>query len=188
MTDAELDPYADGSLPSWAQVVPPDARSFQGHRAGFITRFIAASADFAVVLLILGMMYAGWAILLFIINPGTFSLPSVSLALVLGAAGLLSWLFFTAAWATTGRTFGAKMMGIRVVSFEGKVMRLPGAAIRSAFCLVFLPGLFWVIVSHQNRSLQDTVLRTSVIYDWTKRAPAKEAKSPHGKHDESSDA
>jgi uncharacterized RDD family membrane protein YckC len=67
-------------------------------------------------------------------------------------------------------------MGIRVVNYQGKVMRVPGAALRAAFCLGFMPGLFWVIISNQNRSLQDTVLRTSVIHDWTKRPPAREEK------------
>ena len=66
-------------------------------------------------------------------------------------------------------------MGIRVVNYRGKVMRLGGAATRAAFCLGFMPGLFWVIVSDQNRSLQDTVMRTSVIYDWTSRPAQRES-------------
>ena len=37
---------------------------------------------------------------------------------------------------------------------------------RAALCVVFPIGLAWVVVSRQNRSLQDTVLRTSVVYDW----------------------
>jgi len=28
-----------------------------------------------------------------------------------------------------------------------------------------LPGLFWVLVSRGNRSVQDVVLRTRVLYD-----------------------
>jgi hypothetical protein len=31
--------------------------------------------------------------------------------------------------------------------------------------------LLWVAVSRQNRSVQDLVLRTSVVYDWTARGP-----------------
>lgn len=177
MTDRQGGGSDATSLPSWAHTVPADARSFQGHRAGFVTRFAAASMDFALVGVLLGLAYVGWAILVFISTPTDFTLPSVSFALVLGAGAALSWLLFTTAWATTGRTFGAKIMGIRVVSFDGRVMRWAGAAIRSGFCLFFLPGLFWVIVSHENRSLQDTILRTSVIYDWTSRAPDKQPKS-----------
>ena len=41
-----------------------------------------------------------------------------------------------------------------------------GALARGAFYVIFPIGLLWVLVSGQNRSLQDLVLRTSVIYDW----------------------
>jgi uncharacterized RDD family membrane protein YckC len=68
-------------------------------------------------------------------------------------------------------------MGIRVVNFRGRRLRPLGAALRASFCLLFLPGLFWVAVSGGNRSLQDTVLRTQVIYDWTRRPELPPAKS-----------
>lgn len=160
--------------PSWAMAVPPRARSFQGHRAGFITRAVAVAVDFAVIGLILAGLYAGWALLLFVVAPTSFSLPSTPFALVLVAGAGVSWVYFTVAWTTTGRTFGSRVMGIRVVNHRGQVMRVYGAAVRAAFCLAFLPGLFWVIVSRENRSLQDTVLRTSVIHDWTRRPAARE--------------
>ena len=37
----------------------------------------------------------------------------------------------------------------------------------------FPVGLFWVAFSRENRSLQDVVLRTSVIHDWLIRVPRK---------------
>jgi uncharacterized RDD family membrane protein YckC len=162
------------ALPSWTAAVPPQARSFQGHRAGFLTRAAAAGVDFVAVAIVLGLLYVGWVVLLFTLNPTSVSPPRLSFPVVLAASAFANWLALTTAWSTTGRSVGARLMGIRVVSYQGRVMRLPGAAVRAAFCLGFLPGLFWVIVSKENRSLQDTVLRTSVIHDWTKRAPKKE--------------
>lgn len=167
----------DAGLPAWASAVPPEAREFQGHRAGFVTRLLAVGIDFATVGVVLTALYVGWAIVLFAVNPVSFSLPSISFLAVLAIGAGVSWLTFTIAWATTGRTLGGRVMGIRVVSYAGKVMRPVGAGLRAAFCLGFMPGLFWVIVSHENRSLQDTVMRTSVIYDWTRRAPAREGKT-----------
>ena len=155
-------------------MVPREARRFQGDRAGFFTRIIAVGVDFAVVVGVLTTLYIAWAVVDFAVNPTSFTLPDLSFGLMLAAAAFVSWLSFTVAWSTTGRTLGARFMGIRVVNFEGKVMRPAGAALRAAFCLGFMPGLFWVIVSNENRSLQDTVMRTSVIYDWTKRAPEQE--------------
>ena len=43
------------------------------------------------------------------------------------------------------------------------------ALLRAVFNVVFPLGLAWVVVSRQNRSIQDVVLRTSVIYDWDVR-------------------
>jgi uncharacterized RDD family membrane protein YckC len=72
-------------------------------------------------------------------------------------------------WSTTGRTYGKHLLGLRVVNHDGQRLRIVGAAVRATFCLVFLIGFLWVAVSGQNRSIQDMVLRTSVIYDWTRR-------------------
>jgi uncharacterized RDD family membrane protein YckC len=52
---------------------------------------------------------------------------------------------------------------------SGKPIRFVGAAIRAAFVLVFPIGIFWVPVSRGNKSLQDGVLGTRVVYDWKPR-------------------
>ena len=161
---------------SAASTVPREARGFQGNRAGFVTRAIVAGIDFAIVGVVLIMLDLGYAVVQFVFNPSNPQLPDIPAAPVLITGAFTAWLLFTTAWSTTGRTPGARVMGIRVVNYEGRVMRIPGAAARAVFCIGFMPGLFWVIISKQNRSLQDTVLRTSVIYDWTKRPPEREKK------------
>ena len=83
--------------------------------------------------------------------------------LVLG--GITAVLYLTATWGTTGRSYGKHLMGLRVVGPFGR-LRLGGAFVRATLCVVFPIGIAWVVVSRENRSLQDTVLRTSVVYDW----------------------
>jgi uncharacterized RDD family membrane protein YckC len=83
----------------------------------------------------------------------------------------LNWAYWTIGWATTGRTIGNLVMGLRVVSRKGQHPHWAGAALRAAFCAFFPFGLLWVIVSRSNRSVQDVVLRTSVIYDWVVGIP-----------------
>lgn len=161
-------------------LVPVEARPFQGNRAGFITRVLANLVDALVIGAVLLIIYGAWTLLKFSLSPTAFSLPDLTFGIVLASGAIVGWIYLTAAWAGTGRTAGARLMGLRVVGFRGRVMRLPGAAARAAFCLAFMPGLVWVIVSKQNRSLQDTVLRTSVIHDWTKRPPQKEQRSRPG--------
>ena len=60
-------------------------------------------------------------------------------------------------------------MGLRVVNSRGNTLRWIKALLRSGFCLIFPFGLLWVLINKENRSLQDLVLRTSVIYDWRPR-------------------
>jgi hypothetical protein len=36
--------------------------------------------------------------------------------------------------------------------------------------VAFPVGLFWIVVSRDNRSVQDLLLRSAVVYDWS-RAP-----------------
>ena len=60
-------------------------------------------------------------------------------------------------------------MGLRVVNHRGDRLPWLTSFLRAGFCTVFPLGLAWVLVSRSNRSLQDTVLRTSCIYDWLDR-------------------
>ena len=53
------------------------------------------------------------------------------------------------------------------MSFRGRKLRVVGAFVRAVFCTAFPIGLLWCAVSPANRSVQDVVLRTSVVYDWT---------------------
>lgn len=161
----------EAAEPGWAKALPREARTFQGNRAGFVTRLLANLVDVTLVSVTVGVLYVGWAGLLFVLSPSRFTFPSTPFAGLLGLGALVAWVSWTVSWATTGRTPGAHVMGIRVVNYHGQRMRWQGAALRALFCLGFLPGLLWVIISGENRSVQDLVLRTSVIYDWTNRPP-----------------
>jgi len=136
-----------------------------------VTRFIANGIDFAVMLSVLAGMYVTWFAIDLIMNGANFKAPNPSLGVVFFAGYSVLWLYLTAAWATTGRTFGDLLLGLRVVNWKGNRVNWFVAVLRSTFCLWFIPGFFWVAISHKNQSVQDIVLRTSVIYDWTRREP-----------------
>ena len=97
--------------------------------------------------------------------------------MLLACGELVQFTYFTTARATTGRTYGNHLMGLRVVNHRAERMRWTGAAVRAVVFLAFPIGLYWAVVSTSNRSLQDTVLRTSVIYDWTTRRPAQPSRA-----------
>jgi uncharacterized RDD family membrane protein YckC len=148
--------------------IPEEARAFQGDRAGIVTRTVANLVDSLVAATIVLSGYLGWAAVLFLLSPTTFSFPSVRWSVALIATGAVLGFIFWVSWATTGRTFGGHLMGLRVVNFRGGKLLWSGALLRAGFCVLFPIGLFWAVVSSQNRSVQDTVMRTSVIYDWAR--------------------
>jgi uncharacterized RDD family membrane protein YckC len=149
--------------------VPREARPYQGRRAGVVTRMVAACIDGMVVAILLLIGYGAVTVTLFLLDPRAFSFPDVSLLFSLTWAFGVLVVYQTAAWWLAGRTYGGLVMGLRVVNFRGRRLRLSGAFLRSVFCAAFPIGILWVAVSRENRSLQDAVLRTSVVYDWQPR-------------------
>jgi uncharacterized RDD family membrane protein YckC len=147
--------------------VPLDARPFQGKRAGIVSRVLANSIDFLLVMAALAATYVGAQAVSFLANPSRWSArsPNFGIALLLGGGYL--FVYFAVSWATNGRTYGNHVMGLRVVNFRGERMHWVGSILRSAFCVAFPIGLFWAIISPADRSVQDAVLRTSVLYDWS---------------------
>ena len=155
--------------------LPPGARTFQGQRAGFISRAIAAAIDVTLTFIAVLLTAAALWMLSFIIDPETAATDSGSrvpeLLYMVAYGYFLNWAYWTVCWAVSGRTIGNLVMGIRVVNRKGERLGWGGAAVRSVFCAFFPIGLLWVVVSGANRSVQDVVLRTSVIYDWVVRTP-----------------
>jgi uncharacterized RDD family membrane protein YckC len=149
--------------------IPREARPFQGHRAGLVTRTAAVAVDLGIVIIALGVTYLAVFAFLFLLDPRTFTAPTPSPGLVFAIGCLLLTVYLAVSWMGTGRTYGNQVMGLRVVNNKGQRLHPFAAIVRAAFCVILPIGLLWVLVSGQNRSLQDLVLRTSVIYDWDVR-------------------
>lgn len=164
--------------------LPREARPHQGRPAGLVTRTAAATVDALVVSLALVAAYAGWAVLVFLVDPRGFSFPSPRPLLSLGAALGLLVVYLALSWWIGGRTYGALVMGLRVVGRGGDRMHPAVALVRSLGCVLAPWGLFWVAFSRDRRSLHDLVLRTRVVYDWQPRP--RGALPQHGEPDQGS--
>lgn len=153
-------------IDSGVSPLPHDARPYQGRRAGLVTRMVAAALDGVVVMLFLLGVYAGMAVLLFLLDPRGFSFPDLGLLFMTASVLSVLVVYQTLAWRLTGRTYGDRVMGLRVVNVKGRRLRWAGSFVRALFCVGFPIGILWVAVSGENRSVQDVLLRTSVVYDW----------------------
>ena len=57
-------------------------------------------------------------------------------------------------------------MGLRVVGVFGGDVGWARASCAAGFYVVFPIGLLWVALDPRQRSVQDRVLATAVVYDW----------------------
>jgi uncharacterized RDD family membrane protein YckC len=152
-----------------ALAVPREARPYQGQRAGIVTRVIANTIDVGISAGVVLGCWVGYAAIWFLLNPVGFTWPTFNFLLFILATGAVMVGYFTIGWATSGRTVGDQVMGLRVVNHAGERLRWAGAFVRAVFCTLLPIGLFWILVSPTNRTVQDTVMRTSCIYDWIDR-------------------
>ena len=143
----------------------------QGRRAGVASRFLADGIDLVVVLASVAGVYLAFAGFKFLVRPRAFTWPEPS-ALNLGTLGWVILIaYLTIGWANTGRTFGKTVLGLRVVEADGSPPHLWRAFVRALLCAAFPIGLFWSAVSRRSASVQDLLVRTTVVYDWEPRLP-----------------
>jgi len=144
--------------------------------AGIVTRILAALIDGVVVAALTGAVFGAVVAGMFVVNPVSFRWPhgllaEASLVTVGVAVGYL-----TVGWATAGRTVGGAVLGVRVVANGGGRIGWTRSACRALLCVLVPLGLLWVAVSARRRSVQDLVVRSTVLYDVPKvpapRAPA----------------
>jgi uncharacterized RDD family membrane protein YckC len=161
---------ANGHYP-WRAVPPAPAAALStratvhGHAAGFVTRAIAATVDACAVVLVVAIGYVVVAGFRFLLRPRTFQFPAPGFAVVLLVVGVVLAAYLTVSWAIPGRTYGDQLMGLRVTDLSGNRLHWSRAAVRAVFYVLFPLGLGWALVSTRNRSVQDVVLRTAVVYD-----------------------
>jgi uncharacterized RDD family membrane protein YckC len=133
--------------------------------AGVVTRVLAAVVDVAVVVVATLLVDVGAAGLRFAWAPMSFRwpqpAPSVAVGVLLGVAVV----YLTVSWTTAGRTYGARLLGLRVLSTRLVRLGWVRSFLRAVACVLFPVGLLWCVVSVTRRSLQDVVFRSVVLYD-----------------------
>lgn len=147
-----------------------EAVAVRGHRAGFASRVAAAAIDLATITLLhlACLLFAGLVRYLVVGPP--FGLPAPPQWLAAVAGGGIAVAYLASCWAIDGRTVGMQVLGLRLVGRSGRPPRPAAALLRAVLCLVFPAGLLWILVSRRNASLQDLVLGSAVIYDWSYRS------------------
>ncbi|MFZ2510640.1 MAG: RDD family protein [Gordonia sp. (in: high G+C Gram-positive bacteria)] len=133
--------------------------------AGLVTRALAAMIDLAFVGVMMAGFYLGIAGVLFLIRVSDYHWPTASWLFTVPIYLGLDVAYQAICWTGFGRTVGQHLMGLRVVRRTSlKRLHALQALGRSAFCVFFPIGLFWVAFSPTRRSVQDIAVRSRVIY------------------------
>jgi uncharacterized RDD family membrane protein YckC len=147
------------------------ARALQGQRAGFVTRVLAVAIDVGIVFLLYTATLYAYAVIDFILTSKPLALPTPDTWVRIVVAGGVAYAYLVSAWASTGRTAGAQVLGLAVVTDRGGPLSPRRASGRAILCiLIAIPSLLWILVSRKNAALHDLACRTAVVYDWRGRA------------------
>jgi uncharacterized RDD family membrane protein YckC len=161
---------SDGTRP-WHDAAPPAAlargrrAALRGEPAGVVTRTLANVLDLFLVALAVGGGYLAVAAVRFVLTPTSFTWPATSGGTLLLLMLCAQAVYFMVTWSVLGGTWGDRVLALRVTDADGRRLRWRRSAIRAVLCTVFPVGLAWVLVSRENRSVQDLILGTAVVYD-----------------------
>jgi uncharacterized RDD family membrane protein YckC len=146
------------------------ASEFRGLPAGIVTRTLACVLDAVVVTSALLVLWTGWTVVTFLARPVRFTVPSPSWTVVALVGSAAAVLYLATSWAVAGRTYGAQVLGLRVLRHDGRPLRWSRSLLRAVICVLVPLGLVWSVVDRRNRSLQDLLCGSTVVYDWVPRS------------------
>lgn len=103
--------------------------------------------------------------------------PVLNIFMKPGMAGLVILAFIVGYhvlfWYFAGQTPGKALLGLRVVTVEGKRVSIPRGLLRYfGYYLSAIPlfaGFWWVLIDDQRQGWHDKLSQTYVIYTWAAR-------------------
>jgi uncharacterized RDD family membrane protein YckC len=150
-------------------IAPIQEKQAPLRRAGLVSRATADVIDFVVVGLVFALVLLGIALARYLLGNGPFELPRPNIGVSSTAEYLLLVVYLAWGWASTGRTPGKALLGLRVVTARGERLHPSRAIARAVICALFPIFLAWVLVSRKNAGIHDLLLGTTVVYDWRPR-------------------
>ncbi|HEV7757575.1 MAG TPA: RDD family protein [Acidimicrobiales bacterium] len=142
--------------------------------AGAVSRLAAYVVDLAAMS---ALLTAGSAVVVYLVAVVTGHQLELSSDRDLAGAGLALWwvVYFAGSWATTGRTPGMALFGLRVVRPDGTRASATAALVRAVTfplsLLLFGLGFLGILFHAQRRALHDLLAGTAVVYAFGPPAP-----------------
>jgi uncharacterized RDD family membrane protein YckC len=162
--------------------------SLQGNYSGAVSRLAAFALDLVISygLFTLALAAVNFSASIVLGHPVHWSRSNSLVVAVISGVWLL--VYFAYCWATTGKTPGMSLLGIRVVRTDGAHAE-PWRAVVRTLILPISVALFWlslplVLLQRAHRAPHDLVAGTAVVYAWDARAArfrllARAGREPH---------
>jgi uncharacterized RDD family membrane protein YckC len=178
-------PAANGSPVPAPSSVPAVETRGSGARpppvhAGVVTRLLAAAVDAVVVVVLAALLDLGAAGARFLWSPVDFRWPRPTAVDAVVVLLLVAVVYLALGWGLAGRTYGARLMGLRVLSSRHELLGWTRAVLRALVCVIWPVGLLWCGISQARLSLADIVLRSVVVYDARPYARVPSGEPPAG--------
>jgi uncharacterized RDD family membrane protein YckC len=146
--------------------------------AGVVTRLLAAAVDAVVVVVLSAVLDLAAAGARFLWSPVDFRWPRPTAVVTVAVLLLVAVVYLAAGWALTGRTYGSRLMGLRVLSSRHRLLGWSRSVLRALMSVLWPVGLFWCGISRTRLSFADVVLRTIVVYDTQPYARVRDGEPP----------
>ena len=133
--------------------------------AGVVTRLLAAAVDAVVVVVLTALLDLAAAGARFLWSPVDFRWPRPATFVTVVVLLLIAVAYLAVGWGLTGRTYGSRQMGLRVLSSRNELLGWTWSMLRALMSVLWPVGLLWCGISRTRLSLADVVLHTVVVYD-----------------------
>jgi uncharacterized RDD family membrane protein YckC len=148
----------------------------RGSYAGVASRTAAVVIDIILIVATYWLTISLGSMVWAVINLDNPQFPSFDDTtwgwLYLGYAFVYVW----GCWSLFGKTPGKAVLGVRILTKNGKRLGPVRAFVRvfgylvSIFC--FFAGFWWILINRRRRGWSDLIAGTCVVYDWNARPGA----------------
>ena len=167
---------ADAGAPPTAPL--ETAAPTPAERPGFWQRVVAFAVDYAIVSSVGGLLTLPQSVSFALSNASARGVPRGETLNTLPITLLIALVYFTYLWSGSGggRTWGMRVMGLRVQREDGSPLDLGRALIRVvgliASCVVLLIGVIWVAFDPKKQGWHDKFAGSVVVPDVAASYPS----------------
>ncbi|MCY1136843.1 RDD family protein [Actinoplanes sp. Pm04-4] len=146
-----------------AYAKPAPADPLPAAYGGLVSRLLAYVVDALIVSMLIGVAAAALGLVASVVGYEARELARAVLSGYIVFLPSILALYCALFWLLAGRTPGMAVLGLRVVTTEGRPVRWLAALVRALLLAYFPVGALWLLVNRRHQGIHDLIARTSVV-------------------------